>query len=917
MTYQEIKAFINTYIVQNGVNAITGSQLNTALNALADYYGFDSVTVTTLPAGSDATVNVQGRTLELGIPKGADGEDGRDGRDGLDAVNPFKGWFNSLDDLKASYTASIGDSAYVKDASPATTWSIYIYDSTASSDNYWGDSGIDADTSNVQTFASGEEVNETYIDDTHLVNPVEGALPKAEDVKDLKDELYGYFDDTLESDPLTLPTYKQGTYQNATDSDTTTTYGAWYGAGNARSSGFIDLMPYKEQGYKKIKVTMYAFESNVHSAGRVTFVKKADKPTSGATGMSFDSLVENGYLSSVHDSYNKMVITCSSGATTILDIPEDAIGMYLQYRSATEGPSPSDTYRKPQSIVAFCKYVNGDIQDIQRSIQDIQRRVEELEQQYIDIPDGAITTSKIADGAVTEAKIADGAVNNSLTGSVEEYFSFNLINFNALTNGAYINSNDEIVSGSNKITDYIKLDGKKIYWGNGFLSSYGGINNIGAAIYDANKTLIRIFGAGGASSYDPILEEEGAEYIRLTYVDGYTLRYVVYAKSDGSNPISDQTGLTTGMIDDYYRDQVIKHSNLSSKLTKESVPELIPSYSSVGQNGFSKEYAVIGPEQTDVYAIISNSEYPSFLKCCHTISFNGYIAETLSGSDYIRLGLNRNNTAGKVLEITPTQAIIKRYDTNYGYVSNVAFTHNLTIKDFIMCEITFTWYGGKFRIISSGGSFVQEWQNSQYSYTGSAQINYGRAFVEPSITLTNAKLTQSSDRFMKPVWVIGDSYTSMNSMRWTYQLVNNFGIDGFLLDGYAGAPSENMVPELQRLLKFGTPKYLMWCMGMNDGPVIWKYCFTEVEMICRERGITLICQTLPYRTDSLVGKQAIINEYVKESGYRYVDSFHAVCKDDGTWYTGMKYDGAHPTELGAKALAGQVLVDFPEIANYK
>ena len=104
---------------------------------------------------------------------------------------------------------------------------------------------------------------------------------------------------------------------------------------------------------------------------------------------------------------------------------------------------------------------------------------------------------------------------------------------------------------------------------------------------------------------------------------------------------------------------------------------------------------------------------------------------------------------------------------------------------------------------------------------------------------------------------------------------------------------------------------------MNDGPVIWKYCFTEVEMICRERGITLICQTLPYRTDSLVGKQAIINEYVKESGYRYVDSFHAVCKDDGTWYTGMKYDGAHPTELGAKALAGQVLVDFPEIANYK
>lgn len=75
----------------------------------------------------------------------------------------FKGWWPDLATLKAAITAIEGDSAYVKDASPATTWSIYVYDSTASSDNYWADSGTDADTSNVQTFASGEEVNEVHI----------------------------------------------------------------------------------------------------------------------------------------------------------------------------------------------------------------------------------------------------------------------------------------------------------------------------------------------------------------------------------------------------------------------------------------------------------------------------------------------------------------------------------------------------------------------------------------------------------------------------------------------------------------------------------------------------------------------------------------------------------------------------------
>lgn len=106
-------------------------------------------------------------------------------------IRAFKGWWPDLAALKAAITAEPGDSAYVKDASPATTWSIYVYDATASSDNYWADSGTDADTSSVQSFASGEEVNETYIDDTHLVNPKDGALPTANDTMQLKAKLGG------------------------------------------------------------------------------------------------------------------------------------------------------------------------------------------------------------------------------------------------------------------------------------------------------------------------------------------------------------------------------------------------------------------------------------------------------------------------------------------------------------------------------------------------------------------------------------------------------------------------------------------------------------------------------------------------------------------------------------------------------
>lgn len=124
----------------------------------------------------------------------------------------FKGWYDTLEELKAAHTAIDGDSAYVKDASPATTWSIYVYDATASSDNNWADSGTDADTSNVQTFESGEEVNETYIDNTHLVNPKSGALPTAEDVMQLQAKLYGVTASEVKVIPLLNTNYFDGKY---------------------------------------------------------------------------------------------------------------------------------------------------------------------------------------------------------------------------------------------------------------------------------------------------------------------------------------------------------------------------------------------------------------------------------------------------------------------------------------------------------------------------------------------------------------------------------------------------------------------------------------------------------------------------------------------------------------------------------
>lgn len=108
------------------------------------------------------------------------GDPGQDGNDGQDAVNPFKGWFNAVVTGEAGSRVitsetqnlpanpAVGNYAYVK------TWEITgtapdqietpivkIYECTTAGS--WSDSGRTADTSNIQTFASSQEVNEVHI----------------------------------------------------------------------------------------------------------------------------------------------------------------------------------------------------------------------------------------------------------------------------------------------------------------------------------------------------------------------------------------------------------------------------------------------------------------------------------------------------------------------------------------------------------------------------------------------------------------------------------------------------------------------------------------------------------------------------------------------------------------------------------
>lgn len=80
--------------------------------------------------------------------------------EGEPAVNPFKGWFDNLTSLQ-TITPVIGDYGYVKGAT--TTDPVKIYECTTNGS--WSDSGREVDTSSVQSFGSGQQVNSVKIKD--------------------------------------------------------------------------------------------------------------------------------------------------------------------------------------------------------------------------------------------------------------------------------------------------------------------------------------------------------------------------------------------------------------------------------------------------------------------------------------------------------------------------------------------------------------------------------------------------------------------------------------------------------------------------------------------------------------------------------------------------------------------------------
>ena len=272
----------------------------------------------------------------------------------------------------------------------------------------------------------------------------------------------------------------------------------------------------------------------------------------------------------------------------------------------------------------------------------------------------------------------------------------------------------------------------------------------------------------------------------------------------------------------------------------------------------------------------------------------------------LRLGHGRTSYGGSYIELYNTNVGIYQHTTTSN--NSGQHPHGLTLSDFVTVVINVGVSTANITIFTSTGSFTV----NDVKWSGCN----GEIFVESIDTeFTDCELKWTTSGAKERVWVFGDSYIGFEDNRWAGQM-HKLGYKNWLACGFPGGQSTNELSSFKTLLTLGIPDTVIWCMGMNNGDngainSSWLYNVEEMIKLCKRNNIDLVLATIP---SCPIVDNTYKNDWVRNSGYRYVDFNKAVGVSGTNWYDGMlSTDNIHPTELGAKMLASRVCIDAPEI----
>lgn len=165
---------------------------------------------------------------------------------------------------------------------------------------------------------------------------------------------------------------------------------------------------------------------------------------------------------------------------------------------------------------------------------------------------------------------------------------------------------------------------------------------------------------------------------------------------------------------------------------------------------------------------------------------------------------------------------------------------------------------------------------------------------------------------MKDIWIFSDSYADT----WPVPMHNIYNFSNYMLDAYSGRDSAAAYTSLINDLKIGTPKFLVWMMGLNDADSdesvnsSWLSTFNKLKDLCKNNGIILIPCTIPNVPNR---NMTFKNDIIKKSDLQYIDIAESIgaSSKGSTWFEGLLgEDRVHPSNLGSKTIAEILYTEF-------
>ena len=173
------------------------------------------------------------------------------------------------------------------------------------------------------------------------------------------------------------------------------------------------------------------------------------------------------------------------------------------------------------------------------------------------------------------------------------------------------------------------------------------------------------------------------------------------------------------------------------------------------------------------------------------------------------------------------------------------------------------------------------------------------------------------------IW--GDSYVE-NAGRnpecgYGYLMKEELGGNAFL-SGRGGATVQQAYNRFLSEVRLCTPRFVILNFGVNDSfagnTAQYEEYINNMISVCKEIGAEPVLVTTPYVPEANTNVLAfcnVVNPWIRESGYRYIDIAYALSTGTETQADTDKYmaDGIHPNLAGGRAILNYVKAFLPDL----